>query len=555
MLQRQSKAANRATHVIGPRVASVLNARGRWPDGGRYGIRVLLLGERHSPAPRWLDPPPGEMTATQLFQAATYRGLARGRCVDFFIEHGIQRSIATDQGSRSWPVTELDQTEPISTLERVRHELDPCVPHASQITEPAAKRACRLGQTGRRVHYFDTRTEMFWDVSSANGDAIDCWRRTSDASDDVPEWMSADLQKWMWFFMGLDPQGGFSARAWSPRVLAPFQATYLDNDPEYMRAFLRVQRAARERVRRRARRLGVERARWLAEHVAATADAPDSLTVLMANASDLYLMLRMMSPYVARPGSPCASGVPRCCVVYAGVVHARHVQRAVGSMLGHVWSMPTARMMPRTAKQVGAQDVETNDQFVPGFFTSWGKVLEAIGLPDPDLHKQDNDEGDSEEVWRHIRLTALDAERLRVSYDHDLVRVALIVEGDTRTFRPGTYQIAQAFTCPVRLTQFYSGDPQDRSAPRAPPGTARAVLCSVLRFMAARGLVRADQCMVLEADPSPGGGLRRFYERIGFDIVGVERLQTQDGDERHAIDRGALMSAPVARVIEMCAQA
>jgi len=551
MLRRQSSAANRATSLIGPRVASVLNVRGRWPDGGAFGLRVLLLGERHSPAPEWLDPPPGQMTATQLFQAATYRGLARGRCVDFFIEHGIQRSVVTDQGSRSVPIAQPD-TARSSTLQRVRYELDPCVPHASQIRQPTAKRACRLGENGRRVHYFDTRTEMFWDVSQANGDAIDCWRRTSDASDDVPEWMSADLQKWMWFFMGLDPQGGFSAREWPPSTLAPFQAAYLEDNPDYMRAFLRVQAAARERVRRRARRLGVERARWLAEHVAATADAPDSLTVLMANASDLYLMLRMTSPYVARPGSPCASGVPRCCVVYAGVVHTRHVQRTVGSMLGHVWSMPTARTMPRAAKQVAAQDVESNDQFVPGFFTNWGKVLEAIGLPDPDLHKQDNDDGDREHVWRHIRLTELDAERLRVSYDHDLVRVAIIVEGDARTFRPGTYQIAQPFACPVRLAAFYSGDPEDRSAPRAPPGTARAVLCSVLRFMVAHGLTRPDECIVLEADPSLGGGLRRFYERIGFEIVGVERLQTQDGDRRPAIDRGALMRAPVARVIDMC---
>lgn len=540
MLRHQSQEANHASHVIGPRAASVLQVRGRWPDGGCFNLAILLLGERRTPAPSWLDPPAGHMTATQLFQAATYRGLARGRCVDLFIEQSIQRAITTDHGGHSRPSRELDPSA--STLERVRHELDPCVPHARQIREPTPKGTCPLGPSGRRVHYFDTRATEFLDASQSHvSDALACWHRGLEASDDVPDWMSTELTLWMRFFMGLDPEGGFSERAWSPRVLAPFQARYFEDNPDYMAAFLRVQGVGRARVRRRAARLGMERARWLAHHVATTADSPESLELLLANASDLYLMLRLMSPYVARPGSPCVSGVARCCIVYAGVRHTRHVQRAVGSMLGVEWSMPSVQGTLR-AKEVVAEDVEANDEVGP-WFGHWGEVLAAIGLPDPDSV-------DVDPVWRQVRVAQLD-DRVRVSYDHNLVRVTLYVE--TRVFQSGAYyQLPEAVGCPVRLAAFYSGDPSDRSAPRAPPGTARRVLGSVLRFMQARGLVRPEECIVLEADGSPGGGLRRFYERLGFEVLGVAPLETQDGDTRAAIDRGALMRAPVALVIQRC---
>jgi len=201
----------------------------------------------------------------------------------------------------------------------------------------------------------------------------------------------------MHFLMGLDPFGGFTDpptgsrvdgrwRSAYPEMMDAFRITFLQDDFKLFMGYMRKHKEFSDRARKRARKLGVAKAAALADLVVATSPQEEFTTTLFANASDFYLLLRMMSPYPTRAGSPCAADsrggvIPRLCIVYGGCMHCDHILRIFGEIMGaSTWKMlgDPDQEVPKECDAPGIQQ-----DGVAGVFATLGQVLDAMGLVEP----------------------------------------------------------------------------------------------------------------------------------------------------------------------------
>jgi len=393
-LERQSLRAESATTMIGPYAMRLVHVRSTYPDGDAFELDVLLMGEQHTAAPKWDHPGSNEMTVAQFLQAATYRGIASNACVDIFIEDSIQRSAVV------YSVEQLDlsQSKPTDiTLKRVRDALADCVPGAKEIKDrDKRERHCTLGSTSFRVHTFDTRVNLAIDASDENGPSVGTFRSQLNKVSLTPKWMLRDKVPVMHFLMGLDPFGGFTDpptgsrvddrwRSAYPEMMDAFRSTFLQDDHKFFMGYMRKHKEFSDRARKRARKLGVAKAAALADLVVATSTQEEFASTLFANASDFYLLLRMMSPYPTRAGSPCAADsrggvIPHLCIVYGGCHHCDHILRIFGEIMkASEWKMQDPDVL--VPKECKAPDIQQDG--VAGVFATLGQVLDAMGLAEP----------------------------------------------------------------------------------------------------------------------------------------------------------------------------
>jgi len=331
-IQQQLRAAQEraaaALGVVGPSEATAIHAVGRWPSGAPIDLYVLCLGEEHLPA----STRPGFLTIRQLMQVAAERARSLGVCVDAFLEESMQRCDFVSVGGNCVP-SRADRSRPRGVmhvrtggLAQITWSLAGAVPPPHHVETLQAQRLLNpLGETGARVHWFDSRGEC-GDISSEHKRAMG---RAYDGEviriDDA-----ATRRRWMLALMGMKPDatpldraalprdfllqleqvvGGAAANAWERGHWANFES----------------------RVYKRAQRMHAVDLTHLAETIVDT-HRETNFAAILANVADFYLMLRMLVPY--RAGPVCAAGPPRHCLVYAGAFHTRHVIDILGA-LGH----------------------------------------------------------------------------------------------------------------------------------------------------------------------------------------------------------------------------
>lgn len=271
-----------AETIVGPMEGAILDCVGRLPSGAPLDMCVLLLGEGHVvPAEQ-----PG-VTAQQLIALAGQTG----RCVDVYVETPVSGRSRAHAGDR--------------TLARLNQWLLPCLTHQA---------GCDLDAAHVRVHAFDTRVRR---ADWRQGGAV-----PADAGTPFPGgWTTGVQYAYFSYLSGLGPRpDGFAEH---------LRDSYLNGSgPDTERWLARHDELA-ARVRRRTRRM--PRADVCAVLMAAyVAVRHCDWGNLMAQASDVYLLLRMIAPYDDRPQRPAnGCGQPRSCLVYAGAAHTRHIARAL----------------------------------------------------------------------------------------------------------------------------------------------------------------------------------------------------------------------------------
>jgi len=361
-----SQRAAQASTIIGPGAGSLMNVRGQYPDGGRFELDVLLLADVHTPG---IEADVSEASTIDVLKTASWYAAhgATPRCLDIMIEGDIQR--AHEVGG-----TLIRSTLPATdnTLDQLRKTLRDCAPHAHFRADRYTGAGCVLGFEQVRVHMFDTRVSA---QLSTYHDAVEQARQDAGPSADR---IVTDLNrtKWMRFFMGLDPRGKFTDAPYPRKMMKQLSDCYNGNE-SVLEHVLRVHARVSQRIRKRARKLGLGRAEWLAEQVIATATSTtcayasgiaDSLKYIQADATDYYALLRMLSPNTERADSPCrpdlpGAQTPQCVIVYAGSWHVDHIQRALVRMQGHgnVADMTVGIMMQSAQRRYPERSQKTTD--------------------------------------------------------------------------------------------------------------------------------------------------------------------------------------------------
>lgn len=271
-----------AETIVGPMEGTLVDCFGQLPSGAPLDLCVLLLGEGHVvPADQ-----PG-VTAQQLIALAGQTD----RCVDVYVETPVYGRSRAYGGGR--------------TLARLNQWLLPCLTH-----QPG----CDLDAAHVRVHAFDTR------VRRAD------WRRDgavqADAGSPFPGgWTAAVQRAYFYYLSGLGSRpNGFAEH---------LRDSYLNGSAPDTERWLARHDELAARVRRRTRLMPREDV----GAVLLAAYAPVRFCDwgnLMAQASDVYLLLRMIAPYDDRPQRPAnRCGQPQSCLVYAGAAHTRHIAHAL----------------------------------------------------------------------------------------------------------------------------------------------------------------------------------------------------------------------------------
>jgi len=376
--------------------------RGRYPDGGAFQLDVLLLADRHTPAIALglRDVPTIDLLKTASFYAA--HG-ASPRCLDILIEVGVQR--ATEVLGNLVPMRPVVPAD--DTLSLLREALRDCIPAAAQVAAGRYTGAgCALGFEQVRVHAFDTR------VSTQHSSATDAIEQARQDAGQAANLVVTDINNrrmWMRFFMGLDPQGEFTNTPFPPEMIEQL-GDYYNGDEAVLAHVLRVHRRMRDRVQRRAHKLGLARAEWVAEQMIQTSRGltsfgrgalARSLFDVQSDATNYYAMLRMLAPYADRADSPCRADLPGartpgCAIVYAGAMHVDHIQRALVRMqgYGHASDMVMAIVTKarrtnsaRASKTTSVDDIDLQDlqdlQDDDRSCETIGELLAQMGLRPP----------------------------------------------------------------------------------------------------------------------------------------------------------------------------
>ena len=317
------------TSMLGPGGAALLKVRGRYPDpdGGEFALDVLLIAEEHTPpiapeSPR--DIPMIDVLRTASLWAASG---ATPRCLDILLEEHVQR--AYSERGRMMP---LWRPEGVTTLDLLRHQLQGCIPRHPEVDSRGYARhtsRCVLGDRQVRVHAFDTRTYTLpVDHPPAH-------------QTEKTEYVVNDKNRtqWLRFFMGLEglPPKGPMRRALEASLGGAYSINLEIAEYDKMRAL----------VLKRARKLGMRRAEWVAELCIPTGTpntpweprARRSLVIQQSDAADYYTLLRMLAPNDHPERSPCAADLPgarcpACVIVYAGADHVDHIHRVLMRMEG-----------------------------------------------------------------------------------------------------------------------------------------------------------------------------------------------------------------------------
>jgi len=320
-IQRELGAAQQtaasARGIVGPATVSVLWVRSRWPTGAPIELWVGCFGDTHRPS----GTRPGFITFRQFLQVAAERARALGTCVDAFIEMSFDRSVgppgARQRRDLSCPRGVTSAYAAGCALSQAAWSLAGAVapPHAVAAAQTLPN---PLGTPGARVHWFDSRPE-----SSTHGmpsglqKTIYYGPQVDTPSDDV-------RGRWMRALIGLTEDYAVSVDPQVPADLIDLLATVVGAaGAEWWR---RSFQATVARVLKRARKVDPHDLGWLARIVVET-QPHKSLSSVLANAADFYLLLRMLVPYAA--GAACVAGAPRHCVVYAGTFHTEHVLRVM----------------------------------------------------------------------------------------------------------------------------------------------------------------------------------------------------------------------------------
>ena len=302
---------------------------------GNQTVDILLLGEEHTPLPGVLGA--NEARIDHFLAAAAYRAAygSRPRCLDIMLETDEYRGMLTDQGwmplnSRDIPAWPGD----LSSIQYLRDVLSGCIPNKHGDTHTL--HLCPLGESQVRVHAFDMR----FDVTFPTGPLVKVIHRAINVDNSFPaNWLNADRtvqDNIWWFLMGLGPKMSTDL---SPD--ADWPVAMYDTVSKFMlRSVKRDQLKAAKKVLvhhfQRVSRVVKKRARKVPKKVLVkvtaalirASSAPD-LTDLLSNATNLLIMLRMLSRNDKRPG-PCdfdqeGGQVPSLCIVYAGLHHIWHI--------------------------------------------------------------------------------------------------------------------------------------------------------------------------------------------------------------------------------------
>ena len=340
-------------------------------------IDVLLLGEHHSPPEPAL---PGDMPTIDLLRAAAYRAAygAAPRCCDIYLEESAMRAfVCNGEASHVLP-SDLPLTPESSTLERLYAEVMHCIPSRGDLgIRPGA---CTLGRRQVRVHAFDPRFLAASDWDAHKWGLMSCLLTGARAP--VPAMSATRLVELRRFFMGVDRFGYLSRDPFPDDVMAVV-ARMVGGRADWMDKFMSFHETMVDRIQRRGRKLGALRACGLARVVIEESEPPDSMSTLMSDASDYYLMLRMLAPNRPRDDSPCrhdlAGGtVPRCCIVYAGQKHAAHVRRILLALAGSDAAIDSVKW----AKRLPVAAIDTRHATAP--VATVDDVLRGLRLFPPD---------------------------------------------------------------------------------------------------------------------------------------------------------------------------
>ena len=305
-------------------------------------VNILLLGENHNPLPGALRA--NEARIDHFLMAAAYRA-AYGptpRCLDIMLEAPEYRGERHNQGWRAsvpdvlpddlpeWPGKGL---ESITYLNQV---LRGCIPNKHK--DSNARIPCPLGNKQVRVHACDTRFVVAYAANKIVKAIHDSIRQSFEMS--VPrDWMhkDSDVVKdtiW-WFLMGLGPQMSTSPEADWPATMYDTVSNFLLRSVDAKireaarKVWIRHHQETSKVVQKRARKLPRE---VLHRVTAGLIRSSSSLGLrdLMADASDLFLVVRMLSHNDAKRPGPCdlaqeGGQVPSLCIVYAGLNHTLHL--------------------------------------------------------------------------------------------------------------------------------------------------------------------------------------------------------------------------------------
>jgi len=309
-----------AEGIMGPCEADAAHVVARWPSGAPIELTVLCLGERHQPH----SEEPRTITVRQLMQVAAVRARRGGTCVDAYIEASITRAAwrfgRLVRRDRSMP---RQVTGSGASLLQIAWSMAGAVAAPHDVSAQLATNP--LGTTGARVHWFDARAESIagYDDESGLNEAIYYGEKVPLDRRVAEEWMAT--------LMGLSDTLRLPEEPPPPprdlvKLLRRLGGREAADD------WLEAHAQTVERVSRRARRLPSDDLQWLAGHVIET-QRTNTLSGVLSNVADFYLMLRMLLPF---PAGNCPAGPPRHCVVYAGNAHTRHVQ-AILRRIGSDW--------------------------------------------------------------------------------------------------------------------------------------------------------------------------------------------------------------------------
>ena len=385
-----AQVGNRTT-IVGPFIGELQSLR-LGSTATRVHVDILLLGEAHTPLPRLLGA--NEAKIDDFLVAAAYRAAYgnKPRCLDIMLEYPEYRGVRGNNSflsyarehSTEWPGT-------ATSLEHVRSFLHGCIPKKRM--DPLNRPPCLLGDKQVRVHAFDVRIHIAGPCGML---AVALQAAVNNKVGPLPAaWMhTGKLRHDFWLFlMGLGPDLSDDVD-WPPimyNTVADFLCSEVVQQKDLVKKlYIRSHREMSDVVRKRARKLEPAVLRQVTKALIDAAQVP-TMRYLMADATDLYLFLRMLSRNSDRTG-PCdfaqeGGRVPSLCIIYAGAYHTSHISNTCRLLRGEpavfVPLCPnTGRPRYPMTKLLPLKEVDGVDNPTAGNITV-NRLLDQIGLHRP----------------------------------------------------------------------------------------------------------------------------------------------------------------------------
>lgn len=342
--------------------ATLVNVEGAWPDGTPVDVRVLLLGDWHTP-PR--STPVGDVTVMDLLWGASSRAARLRCCLDVVLEDPERRAIVKDSKGR------VRQYKPgqgyhEDTLTSLRLDLRPCLPRPAEL-KGGGSTPCPLLLT--RVHAFDTRPAVTGTADRAHRRMRQVYgKRMYQPLDRYGKAPPVSREEWLFFFMCLDADGvARGPIAPSPMIEQVMMSRLFDSNREAMARWLYEHARTARRIQKRAAKLGERRAQMLADLVVMEAGEGRSISDYETDATDYYALLRILAPYADKDRAPCGAGIAgarqsRVVILYAGDHHTRHIYRVLCSLVAADWPdiphMQPSKRVPMKQLEVRGPNLE-----------------------------------------------------------------------------------------------------------------------------------------------------------------------------------------------------